>query len=74
MVQQMAPLPVTKLEEKIKAFENTGMDFAGPFEVKVARRMARKKVYILVITCLGTRAVHLESTSGMTTNDTIAAI
>ena len=74
LVQQMAPLPITKLEEKIKAFENTGMDFAGPFEVKVARRMARKKVYILVITCLGTRAVHLETTSGMTTNDTIAAI
>ena len=74
LVQQMAPLPINKLEEKIKAFENCGMDFAGPFEAKVERRMARKKLYILVITCLATRAVHLESTSGMTTNDIIAAL
>ena len=74
LVQQMAPLPIIKLEEKIKAFENCGMDFAGPFEAKMERRMARKKVYILVITCLATRAVHLETTGGMTTNDVIAAL
>jgi transposase InsO family protein len=74
LVQQMAPLPINRLEEQVKAFENCGMDFAGPFEAKVAPRVARKKVYILVITCLSTRAVHLETTGGMTTNDIIAAL
>ena len=74
LVQQMAPLPINKLEEQVKAFENCGMDFCGPFEIKVSRRIARKKCYILVITCLATRAVHLEMTGGMTTNDILAAL
>jgi hypothetical protein len=50
LVQQMATLPITIIKEKIKAFENYGMDFAGPFEAKVECSMACKKLYIFVIT------------------------
>jgi hypothetical protein len=46
----------------LRAFAKVGIDFAGPYEVKFSRGRARKKVYILVFTCMQVRAVHLEVT------------
>ena len=60
--QIMAPLPEYRLETPLRAFAKTGLDFAGPFETKVGRGRARKKVYILVLTCMQIRAIHLEVT------------
>ncbi len=74
IVQQMAPLPITRLEPQAKPFENCGMDFAGHFDLKVGRGSKRTKAYILVITCLATRAVHLEPTGGMDTSHVINAL
>ena len=63
--QKMAPLPKYRFERPLRAFAKTGLDFAGPFETKFGRGRARKKVYILVLTCMQTRAVHLEVTDSV---------
>jgi len=70
----MGELPTRRVEILAPAFTNTGIDFAGPFSLKVGKRKARKTSYILVMTCLTTRAVHLEATEGMTTSDVIMAL
>ena len=72
--QLMAPLPSIRLEQEVRPFENVGIDYAGPFEVKMGRRIARKKVSILIFTCLQIRAVHLEVTGGQDTNHVLNAI
>ena len=36
-----------------------GVDFAGPFVIKLARKMTAKR-YLCLFTCASTRAVHLE--------------
>ena len=41
--QLMAPLPERQIGTKLKAFENVGIDFAGPFDLKVGRGKIRKK-------------------------------
>ena len=72
--QLMAPLPETRIGHKLKPFDNVGLDFAGAFDIKMGRGKARKKVYVLVLTCMVTRAVHLETTGGMDTVHVINAI
>ena len=51
-----------------------GLDFAGPFELKVGRRIARKKVSVLVLTCMTTRAVHFEVTEQQDTTAVLNAL
>ena len=63
-----------RMGEKLKAFDAVGIDFAGPFLLRVGRGKIRKKSYILVMTCMTTRAVHLEATGGMETVHVINAI
>ena len=60
--QQMGPLPEYRFSRPLSAFAKTGLDFAGPFDIKVGRGRARQKCYILVLTCMQTRAIHLEVT------------
>ena len=70
----MGELPQRKITTDEYAFANVGIDYAGPFMLRVGQRQAQKKVWILVITCLATRAVHLEITEGMTTDHVIMAL
>jgi hypothetical protein len=72
--QQMAPLPKRRIGNKLKPFDNVGLDFAGPFNIKMGRGKIRKKVYVLVLTCMVTRGVHLEATGGMDTVHVINAL
>ena len=74
MLQQMAPLPERRIDTQLRAFESTGLDFAGPFLLKVGRAKQRKKVWILVLTCMTVRAVHFEITGGLDTTNVINAI
>ena len=70
-----AALPTRRLgETRLKAFTDVGIDYAGPFRIVMGRGQRRKKVYILVMTCMATRAVHLEATGGMDTTDVINAL
>jgi hypothetical protein len=73
-VQQMAPLPERRVGSQVRAFEHVGLDFAGPFELKVGRARARKKVWVLVLTCMVIRAVHFEVTGGLDTTCVINAL
>ncbi|XP_053406667.1 uncharacterized protein LOC123558187 [Mercenaria mercenaria] len=66
--QIMAPLPVERLSHSVRAFANTGVDYAGPFITKQGRGKVRLKRYLCVFTCLVTRAVHLEISYNMDTN------
>lgn len=52
-----AAMPSFRTEEG-RAFQTTGVDFAGPLSYKVCRKELGK-CYILIFTCTSTRAVHL---------------
>ncbi|XP_070144885.1 uncharacterized protein [Drosophila kikkawai] len=58
-----------------RPFTHTGMDFAGPFDIKsyVGRGCKITKGYVCVFVCFSTRAIHLEATSDLTTEKFLAA-
>ena len=47
-----------------RPFTHTGIDFAGPFDIKsyIGRGCRITKGYVLVFVCFATRAIHLEAT------------
>jgi len=57
-----------------RAFAETGIDFAGPFETTQGRGKVRRTRFVLVLTCLQTRAVHFEPTYDQTTESVINAL
>ena len=70
MKQQMGELPADRLE-KTAPFERSGMDVFGPYWIQSARATratkATKKVWVMLLTCLYSRAVHLEVLTGLDT-------
>jgi hypothetical protein len=46
--QIMASLPSYWFETPLRAFSKIGLDFAGPFEIKMGKLRKRLKVYILI--------------------------
>ena len=69
--QLMADLPPDRLAE-CPPFEHTGIDVFGPYFVYDGKRTrnttASKKVWVLICTCLVSRAVHLEMLPAMDTS------
>lgn len=72
--QLMGKLPSPRVIPS-KPFTHTGMDYAGPFNLRVSpgRGMKSYKGYIVVFVCLSTKAMHLEAVSTMTTDAFLAA-
>ncbi|XP_075163061.1 uncharacterized protein LOC142235687 [Haematobia irritans] len=66
--QLMAALPPERCEFS-RPFTHTGLDFAGPFDVKsYSGRFCRiSKGYVVVFVCFSTKAIHLEGTSDLST-------
>ncbi|XP_075157918.1 uncharacterized protein LOC142231185 [Haematobia irritans] len=66
--QIMAALPPERCTFSLP-FTNTGIDFAGPFDLKTSqlRNAKLQKGYAAVFVCLATRAIHLETCSDLTT-------
>ena len=60
LCQQMGLLPKERTEIPLRAFTNVGVDFCGPFLVKMGRGRPQLKRWICLFTCLSVRAVHLE--------------
>ncbi|XP_065368817.1 uncharacterized protein LOC135961248 [Calliphora vicina] len=72
--QIMAALPPERTTLS-RPFTNTGVDFAGPFDIKTyaGRGCKVTKGYVLVFVCFATKAIHLEATSDMSTQAFLAA-
>ena len=62
----MAPLPEARLGTSLRCFGHCGVDFAGPFVVKLTRKVTAKR-YLCLFTCASSRAVHLEIAYSMDT-------
>ena len=56
----MLPLPKVRLHFTYRAFDQSGIDYAGPFITIQGRGRKRQNRYLCMFTCLSVRAVHLE--------------
>ena len=63
--QKMADLPRERLEPT-PPFTHCGIDCFGPFIVKDGRKIMKK--YGLLVTCLSSRAIHVECLDDMTSD------
>lgn len=72
--QLMGQLPTSRTSAS-KAFQHTGVDYAGPFDIKLQTGRSRKcvKGYICLFICMTTKAIHLELASDLTSNCFLAA-
>ncbi|KRZ82896.1 hypothetical protein T08_8621 [Trichinella sp. T8] len=70
-VLKMAPLLADRIQPT-RPFENTDLNLAGPLLTRNGKTV--KKSYILIFTCMTTRAVHLEVVSDMTVDRVMEAI
>lgn len=79
--QIMAELPEVRIKPAL-TFINVGIDMAGPYNMRITdklnfntrgRQLPEIKGWIVVFVCLVTRAVHLEATEGLSTDDFLAA-
>ncbi|XP_043063811.1 uncharacterized protein LOC122319976 [Drosophila ficusphila] len=72
--QLMGDLPADRVSFS-RPFTYTGMDYAGPFEIKnyTGRACLITKGYVCVFVCFSTKAIHLEPTSDLTTEKFLAA-
>ncbi|XP_075150668.1 uncharacterized protein LOC142224766 [Haematobia irritans] len=72
-IQLMGSLPPERTTFS-RPFTHTGLDFAGPFEIKnyAARSCAITKGYVCVFICFTTRAIHLELTSSLSASAFLA--
>jgi len=68
----MASMKKDVIEQR--PFAETGLDFAGPFSIKVGRGKVRKQMFILVLTCMNTRCVHFEICEDQKTSSVLNAL
>lgn len=73
---QMADLPACRVQESIKPFHHTGIDYAGPMYILPHRRRGvhSQKAYICLFVCLVTKAVHIELASDLSTESFLNAM
>ena len=69
--QQMAPLPPSHFRTGYPAFTYAAVDYFGPLQVRVRR--ATVKRWGCLMTCLTTRAVHIEVAHSLTTDSFLMA-
>ena len=70
--QEMAPLPRCRTEVGEFPFEDCGLDYFGPFKVKLGRSLHKR--YGCLFTCLRTRAIHIEVGHDMSTDSFLMAL
>ena len=67
--QAQAPLPMDRIKES-PPFSVIGLDYAGPL---YCSDLGAKKLYILLITCAITRAIHVELVDSLSLEDFVYA-
>ena len=67
----MAALPPHRLQPFFPPFTNTGLDYFGPLQVTMHRRLQKR--YVCLFTCLITSAVHLDVTTSLDTDSFLLA-
>ncbi|XP_018368501.1 PREDICTED: uncharacterized protein LOC108764660 [Trachymyrmex cornetzi] len=73
----MADLPRDRLQGTVRPFTISGVDYAGPVQIREGRRRGRiplSKGYIALFVCFHTKAVHLEAVTDLTTEAFLAAL
>uniref|UniRef100_A0A914XW44 Integrase catalytic domain-containing protein n=1 Tax=Panagrolaimus superbus TaxID=310955 RepID=A0A914XW44_9BILA len=60
----MPDLPASRVN-KTRPFQNTGVDYCGPFKIKGKD----EKAWVILFTCFTTRLMHLEPVTSMTSED-----
>ena len=70
--QQMGPLPTDRVTPG-GAFEVTGCDLFGPYELKCGRKVAAKR-WVAIFTCFKIRAVHFEIVETLSSPSLLNAI
>jgi len=69
--EEFAPLPPERVRQfSLHPFEFTGLDYLGP----IVTLNNHKKLYILLLTCMQTRAIHLECTTSLNLTDLCNAL
>ena len=70
----MGDLPLERVKPS-KPFTHTGVDCAGPFELRKSKRANKsEKVYLCLFVCFATKAIHLEIVTSLSTPDFIACL
>ena len=70
----MADLPVARVEGNSYTLKYTGVDLSRPMATKAGYRGGqREKRYVVLFTCLQTRAVHKKLAYSQTTNSFLKA-
>ncbi|XP_075158172.1 uncharacterized protein LOC142231449 [Haematobia irritans] len=72
VVPEMSSLPRARLSAFTRPFSFVGVDYFGPFYVKVGRH--QEKRWGVIFTCLTIRAIHIEVAHTMTTDSCIMVI
>lgn len=72
--QIMAALPTNRTIVS-RPFTTTGVDFAGPFDIRnyTGRACLITKGYVCLFVCFATKAIHLEAVSNLSTPSFLAA-
>ncbi|XP_053692620.1 uncharacterized protein LOC128741069 [Sabethes cyaneus] len=68
----MANLPVCRLAAFVRPFTHTGIDYFGPMEVAIGRRVEKR--WGVLLTCLTIRAVYIDIASSLSTSSCVMAI
>ncbi|XP_058839732.1 uncharacterized protein LOC131695232 [Topomyia yanbarensis] len=69
---EMGSLPPARLAAHAKPFSFSGIDYFGPMMVAVGRRSEKR--WGVLVTCLTTRAIHIEIVHSLTTDSCIMAL
>lgn len=68
----MADLPPARLAAFTRPFTHVGIDYFGPIEVAIGRRVEKR--WGMLATCMTTRAVHIEIAHSLSTSSCVMAI
>ncbi|UYV72368.1 hypothetical protein LAZ67_9002823 [Cordylochernes scorpioides] len=74
-VQIMGNLPADRVNPS-RPFAKTGVDLAGPYELKpsLTRSKGTIKCYVILFVCFSVKAIHLEMVTSLSTSSFIAAL